>query len=272
MSIVFAGITPHPPIIIPEIGAENLKDVQNTIKAMEKLGHELEKSAPDYIFIISPHGPVFPDQMSVRSASEYFGNFSNFGAPELDFNFKGDPETSELVVNESSKAGIAAILLDMAACQNYGLETTLDHGALVPAYYLLKNLKEIPIVPVAFSYLSLEDHFNFGKVLAQIAEHESIAIIASGDLSHSLTYDAPAGYTPAGKEFDEKLIDLLKKNKVEEIKNMNPQFIEEAGECGFRSILILLGALSGQKYKPEILSYEGPFGVGYLVANFKIKS
>jgi len=47
----------------------------------------------------------------------------------------------------------------------------------------------------------------------------------------------------------------------------------EAGECGLRSFCFLLGILeaSGIDWQPEILAYEGPFGVGYLVANFKLK-
>jgi len=46
----------------------------------------------------------------------------------------------------------------------------------------------------------------------------------------------------------------------------------EAGECGLRSFCFLLGILeaSGISWQPEILSYEGPFGVGYLVVNFKL--
>jgi len=272
MPLVFASICPHPPIIIPEIGRENTKEVQKTIQALKKLEEEIGKKAPEAILIISPHGPVFPDKMSVRSQSEYFGNFALFGAPEVDFHFRGDSALSQKIVSESNQAGIPALLLDLATCQYYGLETTLDHGTLVPIYFLLRNLTEVPIVPIAFSYLSLEDHFKFGQVLAQISTNQRIALIASGDLSHALTYDAPAGYSPLGQEFDQTLIRLIKDNKVEEIRKMDVGLVEEAAECGFRSILILLGALSGLKIKPQILSYEGPFGVGYLVANFKIKS
>ncbi len=273
MPLVFASISPHPPIIIPEIGGENLKEVSKTVNTLKELALELEKVGPDLILIISPHGPVFPDRMSVRSSSEYFGNFASFGAPEIDFHFKGSPQDSQIITQAANTASIPTITLDLDACQKYGIETNLDHGTLVPAYYLLKNLKDIPIIPITFSYLSLEDHFKFGQIIAQIPElqTQSIAIVASGDLSHALTYDAPAGYTPKGKEFDEKLISLLKENKIEEIKNLDPDFIEEAAECGLRSILILLGILQNHHYQPKILSYEGPFGVGYLVANFKIK-
>jgi hypothetical protein len=72
------------------------------------------------------------------------------------------------------------------------------------------------------------------------------------------------------KEFDQKIIGFLRKKKVKEIINMDSKLIEEAGECGYRSILILLGILDNTDWEPEILSYQAPFGVGYLTANFKL--
>ena len=85
-----------------------------------------------------------------------------------------------------------------------------------------------------------------------------------------MTLDAPAGFSSRGKEFDGKLIEFLKNKDIDGILNMDPDLVEEAGECGYRSIIILLGVLNGLNWQPEILSYEGPFGVGYLVANFKL--
>jgi AmmeMemoRadiSam system protein B len=100
--------------------------------------------------------------------------------------------------------------------------------------------------------------------------NKRIAVVASGDLSHRLTKDAPAGYSPIGKEFDKKIIKLLKEKKIKEILNLDPKFVDQAGECGFRSILILLGVFKDINFDFDVLSYQGPFGIGYLVANFKI--
>ena len=101
-------------------------------------------------------------------------------------------------------------------------------------------------------------------------KNKKIAVIASGDLSHCVTKDAPAGYSPRGKEFDEKLVELITNKNITGILKIDQGLIEEAGECGLRSIMILLGLLERINYTPEILSYEAPFGVGYLVANFKL--
>ena len=98
-----------------------------------------------------------------------------------------------------------------------------------------------------------------------------MAVIASGDRSHRLTLDAPAGYNPEGKKFDEEIVRLVGENNAEGIMNLDPAMIEAAGECGLRSIIMLMGALKGLDVTPEVLSYEGPFGVGYLVATFDVK-
>ena len=91
-----------------------------------------------------------------------------------------------------------------------------------------------------------------------------------GDLSHRLIH-APAGYEPLGTEFDRKLVDVVSRLDAQAVLDLDPNLIERAGECGLRSITILLGALQGLAVKPQVLSYEGPFGVGYMVASFSIK-
>ncbi len=42
--------------------------------------------------------------------------------------------------------------------------------------------------------------------------------------------------------------------------------VEAAGQCGFNSLAILLGTLEGLEARASVLSYEGPFGVGYCTA------
>lgn len=262
MSLVFSAITPHPPIIIPEIGKNELKRVQKTCAALELLNTKIVQAQPDTIILISPHAPMFPDFFAVSSTNIFSGDFQQFGDLKNYFEFKGNQKIIDSISQEMSAASLPCQLIS---------NTNLDHGALVPLYYLAKNLKNIKIVLLSFSMLSLKTHYKFGQILKKVINQssEKIVVIASGDLSHRLTQDAPAGFHPDGKKFDEKLIKLLREKNNKEILNLDPQFIENAGECGLRSIVILLGTLNKLNYQPEILSYEGPFGVGYLAANFK---
>jgi aromatic ring-opening dioxygenase LigB subunit len=280
--LTFASITPHPPLIIPTIGKpEDLKLVQNTVKAMEKLAGIFNNSEVETLILISPHGPLQFDQFTINKALSFEGHFKNFGDFETEIIFRNDLRLVQEIEKNLKEQKIPVRSVDLIE---------LDHGSLVPLYYLsLPSSKkssgedknktpDFKLIHLAFSLLDFKTHFEVGKILKKaidsyslIRANKRIGIVASGDLSHRLLPDAPGGFSPEGKKFDKKLISLIEKKDVKGILNLDPDFVEAAGECGFRSILILLGALNGLNWKPEILSYEGPFGVGYLVVNFKLK-
>jgi aromatic ring-opening dioxygenase LigB subunit len=147
-----------------------------------------------------------------------------------------------------------------------------DWGFNVPLHFLAKDSKgEIK------TYLTglgpPEIYFNEGKKFYKsLKDDKKYALIASGDLSHRLKKEGPYGFHPQGPKFDKSLIEFLKKRNIKNFLELDEKF-PEAGECGLRSFSFLLGILEEAKigWQPEILSYEAPFGVGYLVANFKLK-
>ncbi|MFA5029519.1 MAG: AmmeMemoRadiSam system protein B [Patescibacteria group bacterium] len=263
MSLVFAAIVPHPPILIPTIGKENLEKIQKTQKAMERLEQDLYASKPDILIIISPHGEVQHDFFTINLSNQYQISFNDFGDFATKLETGGD--TILISVNKEKINSRSPI--------NIISEPNLDHGIGVPFYYLGQHLKETKLIPIYFSLLDNLAHLEFGKNLKEaiMGTEKRVAVVASGDLSHCLTENAPAPFSPAGKEFDEKLIALLKNGDTQGVINLEPKFIESAAECGLRSILILLGVLNNISFQSEILSYEAPFGVGYLVANFKLE-
>ena len=149
-----------------------------------------------------------------------------------------------------------------------------DWGFNVPLFFLAKDFKgEITTYLVGLE----EPRFYFEKgkevykSISQRSNSQKVVLIASGDMSHCLKEEGPYGFNPDGPKFDKALIDALKEKDIETILKLDDLY-PEAGECGLRSFCFLLGILeaSGISWQPEILSYEGPFGVGYLVANFKL--
>lgn len=262
--IVFSAITPHPPILIPDIGKDNLRFVEKTRAAMEKLSQELYAAKPDTIIIISPHGTVLADAFALNMSPEFEIQFKEFGDLATKINLKGDIGAIHHY-KEILEDKMPVVLVN---------EAELDHGAGVPLYFLTKALdkKKIKIVPVSYSLLDYEKHYQFGMKLQTdiINDTRRVAIIASGDLSHRLTADAPAGYSHWAKKFDETIVKKVKAKDGQGLLKLDADFIEEAGECGLRSIIILMGILNSINYKPEIYSYEGPFGVGYLVAHLAL--
>ncbi len=260
--IKFCAISPHPPIIIPGVGKTNdLKLAKKTILAMEKLAEHISEQDIDTLIVISPHGVIYPDRMNVWFGGEFSGNFTQFKAPQIKFDFSSNDSLAQKIINQAQENNINC----NANTENF----ILDHGILVPMYYLSKHLDEdIKIIPINYSMLDRLHHYAFGQVIFDVCnlEEKNIGIIASGDMSHRLFENN------IGTNFDKQIINDLKSKDTEAILNIDEDIIKDAGECGYKSILILLGVLEKLNYQTEILSYEGPFGVGYLVTNFKIQN
>lgn len=262
MPIVFSAIVPHPPMLIPTIGKENIKKFKTTITAYEKLEQNLYIAQADTILIISPHGQLQPNSFVMNLSPTYNIDFEEFGDFSTKLNLTGNIGLG-YKIRESLETKAPLQLIS---------QTKLDHGSAIPIYLLTKHLPQIKIIPLFYSGLDLDAHYNFGQLIKRelLISENRVAIIASGDLSHRLTKNAPAGYSAKGKKFDNKLIEYLCQDKIKEILSMNPDFIKEASECGLKSIVTLLGMLEGIEYKAQLLSYEAPFGVGYLTMNFKL--
>jgi aromatic ring-opening dioxygenase LigB subunit len=237
--INFACISPHPPIILPSVGSDKDRTrVQKTIKALENLGEKLKESAPNSIIISSPH----PD-WGIKVPLHFLN--------------------SKIMLRSNSPEGQNQNVKLQFKIQNY---QSTDNA-------IIELSDTFNIYPILTTFDSPKQHFEWGKNFYLKIENWKlkIALIASGDLSHCLKADGPYGFNPDGPKFDKDLIDALKEKDIKKILKLD-ELYPEAGECGLRSFCFLLGILeaSGINYQPEILSYEGPFGVGYLVINFKL--
>jgi Uncharacterized conserved protein len=79
MALVFAALSPHPPVLIPKIGGPQTEKVKKTIRALNKLAQNFNQSQPNTLIIISPHALVYPDRMNVCGMKNLQGDFSAFG-------------------------------------------------------------------------------------------------------------------------------------------------------------------------------------------------
>jgi len=200
-------ICPHPPLIIPEVGQGELHKVEKTVQAMEELAQVVKNIEPEIVIFITPHGPVFQDAITISHPAKLRGSLSRFGVPlSLEREFPND--FSQKLLENSRKIKAMVAELDESDAKNYGLDLQLDHGILVPLYYLNQAGVKAPILPVNMGLLPLEELYEFGIILRETIEVENIkaVLVISGDLSHRLTPEAPAGFDPQGKVFDEILV------------------------------------------------------------------
>ncbi len=268
MPVVFGGICPHPPIMVPEVGRQRANEVLSSQKAMQELGRRLKESGADSLVMISPHAPVFRDAVAINAQPHLKGNLRQFGAPHVSCVLENDLVLGAEIARQAQALGVATVQMDESLLRRYRSEPELDHGFLVPLSFLVRAKVELPLVAVSMGLLPEERLYAFGVAIQRASDqlNKKIAVLASGDLSHRLTRDAPAGYDPRGEEFDREMVALVKKADIEGILRLDQELVERAGECGLRPIIMLFGALDGFRVRADVLSYEGPFGVGYLVA------
>ena len=262
--IIVAGLAPHPPIIVPEVGQAQLKKVEATCNAMREWAGRIKELDPDVVFVMSPHAPASYEEIPVFTVERFYGDLFAFGA-SVSWEVQGDLELARAIVDRAEERGIPVRALVRSTAR--GSRGELDHGMMVPLYYLRKAGLEVPIVGSGMGILPLGELAEFGKVVAEAARKlkRRLAFVASGDLSHRLTPGAPAGYDPSGKEFDRFVVDSLAKGDLDSLLSTDLHLAERAGECGLRPIAAMCGALWDRPFSPRLMSYEGPFGVGYAV-------
>lgn len=266
--IVNGYILPHPPIIVPGIGRGRERQAEPTVEAVKRVAKEIGRDKPTTVILSSPHAPCFRDYVYMEDSETLAGDFASFGSPGVRLSFQNNKGLVSSIAEKARHAGIDAGGLGEMQKRQYGISDRVDHGALVPLCFIEKELEDFRLVLISTPFLSFREIYDFGKCIREAVEEsdERVVYVASGDLSHRLDPDAPAGYDPKGREYDEALVEKVRRADVKGLLETDMHLLEKAGECGTRSIVMMFGALEGSKLSPEIYSYEGPFGVGYLIA------
>lgn len=217
---------------------------------------------------------MFSDAIAISNEEKIKGNLIKFRDFETNIELEIDKEFNDELLNLCKRENISAAGIDSNLLRRFNKDYELDHGTMVPMYFINKYYTDYKLVHITYSILNDIELYKFGMAIQKTAKNlnKNTVIIASGDLSHRLTEEGPYEYSPQGEKFDKELIENLENGNVVNIFNMDKCMIEEAGECGLRSLYILLGAVEGNSIQGELLSYEGPFGVGYGVMKFKQES
>lgn len=258
-ALVFTGIAPHPPIMVPEVGGRAIEEVQASIDAMAEFTRRVIDSGAETVVLISPHAPLDATAFVAYYTPKLYGDFANFRALQARVEYQLDDDLLHAITQSAAENEYEVLGLS---------DYSLDHGSAVPLYFLGRNGWQGRVVALGYSFLSNDDHLAFGECIKKAIDKigRPTAFVASGDLSHRLKPEAPAGYNPEAYRFDDEVVEAIRESSPRRIAEIDQDLRRLAGECGYRSILVALGATESLPAASEVLSYEAPFGVGYLVA------
>lgn len=265
MPVLGAIIVPHPPLILPRVGKGQEKRIQATVDAYRAAAARVAAWEPDALIVSTPHSVMYSDYFHLSPGTGAHGDMSRFGAAderlEADYDVSLRNEAIRLAEEEGLDAGTLG-----------ERDASLDHGAFIPLWFLRAAGVRCPIVRVGLSGYSPLHHYRLGQCFARAAENlgRRMAFVASGDLSHKLKPDGPYGFAPEGPVYDEQVTAAMASGDFLRFLTMDEGLCDRAAECGQRSFQIMAGALDGLAVEPELLSHEGPFGVGYGVAVFTV--
>ncbi|MFA6429009.1 MAG: AmmeMemoRadiSam system protein B [Patescibacteria group bacterium] len=259
--IVFAAIAPHSPLLIPSVGKDAREKLAKTLQAYTELEQALYLAKPDTLLIISPHAQMYPDAFSGNVSDKFTGVLKEFG----DHGTTVEAKVDFLLLDH-----IHRLMREEKVPFTLSSQQELDYGFTVPLLLLTTHLPKWKLVPLANSLLDGKAHYEFGRQMKRVihAEDRRVAIIASADLSHHSNEQSPQGMRPEGKLFDDTVRQKVLAMDAPGLLALDANTLEKAGQCGYKPIAMLLGALEGMNVTPKELSYEAPFGVSYWTVNF----
>ena len=263
MSIIAAFMVPHPPMIVPEVGRGSEKEIEKTIRAYEKVADQIAALKPDTIIISSPHSIMYSDYFHISPGSVAYGSFADFGAPQVRFELDYDEELVKRLAAKAEKSGFPAGTLGEKRPE-------LDHGTMVPLWFILKKYKDFKLVRTGLSGYDLLKHYEFGMMIKDTVEElgRRVVYVASGDLSHKLQEYGPYGYAEEGPVYDKRIMGVCSTARFGELFVFDENFCDKAAECGHKSFVIMAGAFDGIAIEATQYSHEDVTGVGYGICSF----
>jgi aromatic ring-opening dioxygenase LigB subunit len=258
--VLMSAIFPHAPILVGAMGGEWVREVAPLVSAIGGLVQQIVRVNPETVILATPHAPLALDAFGIHVGDVLRGSFAHYGRSALSVCFENDLELVDEIISQVLEHRMKSFEIPEG--------TPLDHGALVPLYFLWETGWRGRVVVLSTSYLSERDHVCYGQCVERAAHALSrrAVFIGSANLSHRLSDAAPYGYHPRACEFDREIVSAVEHGDFARLVRIAPELRDLAIECGHRPILVAVGVAGATPRHPRVLSYASVLGVGYMVA------
>jgi aromatic ring-opening dioxygenase LigB subunit len=266
--IVFGAIAPH--------GDPAFVEGSPTRAALEELGRRLEETAPDATVVLTPHNVHVEGAFAVVTSARIAGSleeqaleFPTAESESLELSVPVHVELAVDLLHALRADGLRAVGVSFGSNDASLAVMPMDWGTLVPLWFL-GGRGESPRAVVVFAPARdrpLEEHVRAGAALAGACAGRTVAVVASADHGHAHDPDGPFGFDPAAAEYDERVVELVRENRLADVLALEP-IVEAASADSLWQLAMLHGAL-GAGFSVELLAYERPTYFGMLCAAFE---
>lgn len=137
MPMLGAILTPHPPVLLPEVGRGREREIAATDHAMRVAAETVARWKPDVLIVASPHTILYGDYFHIAPGSDAEGSMAAFGAPAVRMQVQYDTLLRDEIIRRAEEVSLQAGTLGQRDPQ-------LDHGVLIPLYFLRKAGSPVP--------------------------------------------------------------------------------------------------------------------------------
>jgi aromatic ring-opening dioxygenase LigB subunit len=257
VTLVFAAIAPHGGLVFEQPDAA-------TRKAMEELRRRFEAAQPEAVIVVTPHGTLVDGHFGVVRSGKVSVHGNEFISVEHLYEGPGEPDLAEACIRALQEDGLPALGVTFGTTVTGASEMPIDWGAGIPLWFM----RAPAVVVTPCRAISSDAHVRAGAALARATAGRRVAFIASADHGHGHTADGPYGFAPESKDYDARIVELVRENRLSELSSWDPAFAVAAKADSLWQLLMLCGAV-GDDLAGELLSYEAPTYFGMLCAAYE---
>ena len=235
---------------------------------MDELARRFDAARPEATIVFTPHNVHVEESFAVVTAASLAGTLADWDHPEVELTCRVDRELALSVRDAIRAEGIPVVGVSYGGNMVEQSVMPMDWGVLIPLWFMGgRSEPQVPVVVVSPARdRPLEEHVRVGEAVARAAS-KRVAVIASADHGHAHSEDGPYGFDPAAKELDERIVELVRENRLDALLEIDLDLVQRAAADSYWQLLMLHGALGGG-FDAELLSYEAPTYYGMLCAAY----
>jgi aromatic ring-opening dioxygenase LigB subunit len=230
--------------------------------AMRELGRRHRAARPDCTLVLTPHNVHVEGAFAVITAGTVAGALDE---PAVAVSRAVDRSLAGDLLDSLRAAELPAVGVSYGSNDPKLAELPLDWGALIPLSFLGGEEPVVLVTPARERPLA--EHVLAGAAIRAACAGRRVSLVASADHGHRHDEEGPFGYHPAAAEYDRRMIELVRENRLHDVDGLEA-LAGDAYADSLWQVAMLAGAV-GDGYDVELLSYEAPTYFGMLCAAFR---